>query len=190
MIKEILISGFGGQGVMMMGQLITYAGMLSGKQVSWMPSYGPEMRGGTAYCSVIISDQPIGAPIVTEPDVLVAMNKPSLIKFEGNVKNDGIVLFNSSIIDVEPKRSDLAVFKVPANELAREIGNDKTANMIMVGAVIAASRAVDETAVEQALIKVFSKKPKLIDINKLALEKGRQMIGQVAAEGLWPKGSA
>lgn len=176
MTHEIIMAGFGGQGVMLMGQLMTYAGMLENKQVSWIPSYGPEMRGGTANCSVIISDEKVGAPIVTEPDLVVAMNLPSLDKFEPTIKPGGTLIINSSLIDRDAKRSDIKVYKVPANDIANEMGNAKVANMVALGAVVAATGAVSADGVKKAFAKMFAKKPKLFDINEKAIKRGAEQI--------------
>lgn len=176
MTYEMIISGFGGQGVMLMGQLITYAGMLENKNVSWIPSYGPEMRGGTAYCSVIVSDQPVGAPIVTEPNVVVAMNLPSLDKFEPTLQPGGILIINSSLIERTITRTDITAYQVPANDIAAELGNAKTANMVVMGAVIAATSVVKTEAVLKAFAKIFAQKPELLKINEQAINRGMQCI--------------
>lgn len=178
MTHEIIMSGFGGQGIMVMGQLITYAGMLDNKNVSWIPSYGPEMRGGTAYCSVIVSDEPIGAPIVTEPTIVVAMNLPSLDRFEPNVLPGGTLLINSSLIEREAKRSDLKVFKIPANDIAAELGNPKVTNMVVLGAIVAATSVVSFESVIKAFAKLFAKKPSLLEINEQALQRGAEYINK------------
>ena len=124
MEEKIVSSGFGGQGVLLIGKLLALSGMESGKKVSWVPSYGPEMRGGTANCTVIISDEEISSPLALEPDSLIAMNKPSLEKFESSIKENGVLVMNSSLIDIEPKRNDLKIVSVPANELAEKAGID------------------------------------------------------------------
>ncbi len=136
MNEKIIFAGFGGQGVMLMGQLLTYSGMNAGKEVSWLPSYGPEMRGGTANCHVIVSDKPISSPIITKATSVIIMNNPSLGKFEPLVIPSGDVFVNSSLVDQEAARDDVNVYKIPANRLAIEIGSDKTANMIMLGAYL------------------------------------------------------
>lgn len=178
MTHEIIMSGFGGQGIMLMGQLITYAGMLDNKNVSWIPSYGPEMRGGTAYCSVIVSDEPIGAPIVTEPNIVVAMNLPSLDRFEPNILPGGTLLINSSLIEREAKRSDLKVFRIPANDIAAELGNPKVTNMVVLGAIVAATSVVNSESVIKAFAKIFAKKPSLLEINEQALRRGAEYINK------------
>ena len=176
MSHDIIMAGFGGQGIMVMGQLLAYAGMIEDKHVSFIPSYGPEMRGGTANCSVIVTDEIVGSPIVTEPNFVVAMNLPSLDKFEPLIQTGGILMINSSLIQKEVSRTDITIYKVPANELAQEIGNPKVANMIILGAIVAASEAVRSESVLQAFAKMFSKKPQLVEINKSALQKGADYI--------------
>ncbi|MDT8901441.1 2-oxoacid:acceptor oxidoreductase family protein [Anaeroselena agilis] len=176
MTHEIVMAGFGGQGVMLMGQLMTYAGMLENKHVSWIPSYGPEMRGGTANCSVIISDEPVGAPIVSEPTTVVAMNLPSLDKFEPALQAGGNLIINSSLIDQGAKRSDVNVFLVPSNDIAGELGNAKVANMVVLGVLIAATKAVSQESVLKAFAKMFAKKPELLAINEQAIKRGAALV--------------
>ncbi|MHC1746308.1 MAG: 2-oxoacid:acceptor oxidoreductase family protein [Negativicutes bacterium] len=176
MTHEIVMAGFGGQGVLLVGQLLAYAGMLEEKQVSWMPSYGPEMRGGTANCSVIISEEPIGAPIIAEPTAVVAMNLPSMDKFAPSIKTGGVLIINSSLISTEPKRKDLVVYKVPANEIAIEIGNPKVANMVILGAVIAATNAVTVDWAIKAFQKKFASKPKMFTVNEQAIRRGMECV--------------
>lgn len=176
MTSEIIMAGFGGQGIMMIGQLLTYAGMLENKQVSWIPSYGPEMRGGTANCSVIVSDEPIGAPIVSEPTALLAMNLPSLDKFEPQLQPGGIVIINSSLIERTVTRSDIKAYQVPANMIATELGNPKVANMVMLGALIAASGTVASETVIKAFAKMFATRPELLDINQQAIRRGAEAV--------------
>lgn len=177
MTYNVIMAGFGGQGVMAMGTTLAYAGMMDKKKVIWLPSYGPEMRGGTANCSVIVADEEIGSPIVVEPDVLVVMNKPALIKFEECVKPGGIIFVNSSLIDIEPKRKDVRVVKVPANDIASELGNPRTLNMVMLGAIIKASNIVSFDGVVKSLKKTFGeKRPQLIPINEEALKRGAECV--------------
>ncbi len=177
---EIIMSGFGGQGIMLMGQLLTYAGMLEGKEVTWIPSYGPEMRGGTAYCSVIVSEDPIGAPMVSEPSMVVAMNLPSLTRFEGALQKGGTLIINSSLIEKDATRKDINVFKVPVNEIAAELGNPKVGNMVMLGAIIAAAEPVKTESMLGAFKKMFEKKfankPDLFKINEAAIQRGADFI--------------
>jgi 2-oxoglutarate ferredoxin oxidoreductase subunit gamma len=176
---EAIFAGFGGQGVMLMGQLVAYSGMYEGKNVSWVPSYGPEMRGGTANCSVVVSADSIGSPVFTEPSVLVAMNRPSLEKFEAMLKPGGLLFYNSSLIDVKPKRTDITAVAIPANDLAAELGNLKVANMVVLGAVIKKTGIVNvDTAMHVLTEKVLTgKKEKLIPVNRAALDKGMAVAG-------------
>jgi len=172
-LHEIIIAGFGGQGVMSMGQLLTYAGMLEGKHVSFIPSYGPEMRGGTANCAVVVSDEEIGSPIVTEPNCVIAMNLPSLKKFEPTLVPGGLLLINSSLIKEESSRKDIRVCRIAVNELAAELGNDKVANMVMLGAFLGATGVVAIDSVVESLKKVLpERRHNLIPLNKKALELG------------------
>lgn len=177
MAHEVIISGFGGQGVMSMGQLITYAGMIEGKNVSWLPSYGPEMRGGTANCSVIVTDEMVGSPIVTQATAVIAMNLPSLEKFEKTLVADGLLLINSSLTDCKAKREDIQVFYVPANQIADELGNIRVANMVMLGAYLSKIDVVSPDSIIESLKKVLGpSKEHLIPINQEALKKGAQWV--------------
>jgi len=175
MNEEIIMAGFGGQGIMMMGKLLTYAGMKEEKEVSWMPSYGPEMRGGTANCTVIISDKKIPSPMSSKPDSIIVMNLPSLDKFLPKVKSGGTVFMNSSLIEEEVTRDDVKVIKVPANEIANELGNSKIANMVMLGSFVEEKKIVEPATVKDSLENVLSaRNQKLIDLNVKALEKGKE----------------
>jgi len=177
MEEKLIIAGFGGQGVMAMGQLLTYSGMIEDKNVSWLPSYGPEMRGGTANCSVILSDEPVGSPVVTDSTASIVLNKPSLDKFENSVVPGGKLFINSSLIDKKSVRNDIDVYYIPANEIAMELGNDKVANMVMLGAFLEATKLVDIESILKAFTKVFGEnKAHLVPLNKEALEKGAETI--------------
>lgn len=168
---KIMIAGFGGQGVMLIGQMIAYAGMLEDKEVTWMPSYGPEMRGGTANCTVIVSDKKIASPVITEATAVVAMNGPSLEKFQALLAPGQHLFVNSSLIKEKPGREDVQVHLVDCNELAASIGNDKTANMIMLGAIARVTGVVSVAAVEQVMENMFTGgKAKLLPLNKQALQ--------------------
>jgi len=173
---DVIMAGFGGQGVMLMGQLLTYAGMVENKQVSWMPSYGPEMRGGTANCTVVVSDEPVGSPVVSQPAAVIAMNLPSLDKFEKSVKPGGVLIYNSSLIHKEPTRTDIKVIAVPANEIATELGNTRVANMVALGALLAATNAVSIASVETALKKALpAHRQDLLPLNLQAIARGGEM---------------
>ncbi|WP_130807773.1 2-oxoacid:acceptor oxidoreductase family protein [Senegalia massiliensis] len=177
MQERVIMAGFGGQGVMSIGQLLTYAGMIENKNVSWLPSYGPEMRGGTANCNVMVSDTNIGSPIVTEATAAIVMNRPSLDKFEKDIVKDGNLLINSSLIDRKVERDDLKAYYIPANEIANELGNARVANMVMLGAYLELTNAVKIESILEAFKKVFGEsKSHLIPINKEALEKGAELI--------------
>jgi len=175
--QQVICAGFGGQGVMSMGQLLTYAGMIEGKNVSWLPSYGPEMRGGTANCGVIVSEKPVGSPIVTDATSVIVMNLPSLLKFEKDLVKDGLLLVNSSLIDKKASRDDIKAYYIPANELAVEIGNAKVANMVMLGAFLELTKAVEIESIMAALKKVFGPaKEHLLPANEEALKKGAEAV--------------
>ena len=170
---QIVFAGFGGQGILFSGKFLAYNGLIAEKQVSWLPSYGPEMRGGTANCSVIISDTPVGSPIVTNPDMLIVMNNPSLDKYEDAVVPGGKIFVDSSLIERKIKRTDVDVFYVPATALAAEKGLDTLANMILVGKLIKESGIVDFTYVDAVLDKIVSAKHlDLKQFNHQALQLG------------------
>lgn len=177
-ITKIICAGFGGQGVMSMGRLIAYTGMLEGLEVSWLPSYGPEMRGGTANCNVIVSDHPIGSPIISkDAKAAIVMNLPSLRKFETELVAGGTLVVNTSLIDVPSARTDLSVVNVPANAIAAELGNAKAANMVMLGAYVGASGLFKIESVIEALQKVFGpKKAAFLELNRNALTRGQELV--------------
>ena len=171
--NQILIAGFGGQGVLFAGKFLAYKGMVEEQNVSWLPSYGPEMRGGTANCSVVLSDMPVGSPIITAPDVLVAMNLPSLQKFEGTVVPGGKIFVDSALIDAKVARTDVEVFYVPATQMAKDAGFATLANMILMGKVIKETQAVRFDNNRETLESFIpAKKAGLIDINCKALQAG------------------
>ncbi|MBD3376513.1 2-ketoisovalerate ferredoxin oxidoreductase [candidate division KSB1 bacterium] len=174
------MAGFGGQGILLMGVGVAQAGMQAGYHVSWIPSYGPEMRGGTANCHVNLSPDRIGSPLVSQPDVLMAMNLPSLMRFESEVKKDGLIVYDVSLIDQEPLRKDVDILAVPATEIADELGNTRVANMVMLGAYLGYSRLMDKDILFQALPQVIRRKA-LIELNKQAIEKGFEYIAQTSA---------
>lgn len=170
---QILIAGFGGQGVLFAGKLLAYNGLISDKQVSWLPSYGPEMRGGTANCSIIISDDPVGSPIVSNPDVLVAMNLPSLEKYENDVVSGGIIIVDSSLISKKVTRDDVTAYYVPATKLAKDEGFSTLANMILMGKLMKVCDCVNFDIIDENVKKVVpAKKANLIDVNIKALRTG------------------
>jgi len=172
MEERLISAGFGGQGVLFIGKLLIQAGMKAGKEVSWIPSYGPEMRGGTANCHVIVSDEEIGSPLIDHPTSVIAMNRPSMEKFAPKIKKGGLLVINSSMVDVEPKRKDIQVVKIRANDVARELGNEKVANMVAMGAYLAASRVLPLETIMNSLPEVLKGKEHLLEVNKNALKKG------------------
>ncbi|RKX55054.1 MAG: 2-oxoacid:ferredoxin oxidoreductase subunit gamma [Thermotoga sp.] len=177
MNNKLIAAGFGGQGMMLLGQLIAYAGMLEGKHVTWLPSYGPEMRGGTANCTVIVSDKPIGAPVVAMPTEIIAMNIPSMLKFTPTLVEKGKLFLNSSMIDREPGRTDIEVMRVPANEIADELGNLKVANIVMLGAYIKKTGILSQNSIKSALEhKLVGKKKELLELDIKAFEKGTTLV--------------
>lgn len=166
---KLFFAGSGGQGILLMGQMVTYAAMLDNKAATYYPSYGPEMRGGTANCTVVVSDKPVSCPLIYEADALVAMNLPSLLKFESMVKPGGIILVNTSSIDQPIRRTDITVINIPVNEIALELGNLKVGNMVVLGALVRATGVVSEKSVEDVMQKTFAgNKAKLIDLNMKA----------------------
>jgi len=174
MTRELLFTGFGGQGLLFSGKVIAYKGLIEDKNVSWLPSYGPEMRGGTANCSVIISDEPVGAPIISNPDVLVAMNLPSLDKYEPMVKPGGTILVDSSLIERKVTRDDVNVYYIPATKLAGENGAPTLANMILVGKLLEIFGEYNAELVEKALGKCISARhADLLSLNLKCMEIGR-----------------
>ena len=171
--NQILIAGFGGQGVLFAGKFLAYKGLVQNKNVSWLPSYGPEMRGGTANCSVILSDMPVGSPIITDPDILVAMNLPSLQKFVDSVVPGGKILVDSTLIDAKVDRTDVEVYYIPATQMAKDAGFATLANMILAGKVLKVADTVAFDGNKETLESFIpAKKAGLIDINCKALQMG------------------
>ena len=173
MTQQFIFAGFGGQGMLLIGKFLAMACMLDGKHVSWLPSYGPEMRGGTANCSVTVSDEPIGSPLVDMADCIVAMNRPSLDKFENKVKPGGVLVINSSIIDRKAVRDDIQVVYCDANRIAEEVGNPKGANVAILGALMAKAPVVSEDKMSDAIrIELGERKAKFLPGNMKAYEAG------------------
>jgi 2-oxoisovalerate ferredoxin oxidoreductase beta subunit len=173
---SIRISGFGGQGVMSTGQAIAQVGMRYGYHVSWLPSYGPEMRGGTANCSVKVQENQIGAPEATDPDLLIAMNRPSLERFEKILRENGTVIYNSTLIEVEPTREDVSVFPVPITGIADKLGNTRVQSMVGVGACTAVTDLYDIDEVVSLMSELFAHKPKLVELNQKAVRAGYDYV--------------
>lgn len=176
--ERIISAGFGGQGVMSLGRLIAYAGMIEGREVAWLPSYGPEMRGGTANCHVTVSDRAIGTPIIAgDATIVVAMNLPSLTKFESELAEGGVLLVNSSLVDSGAHRSDVREVRVPANAIAADLGTPRAANMVMLGALLASVPFLAEQSIIEAMYKVFGDaKAEFIPANRKAMEAGMGVV--------------
>jgi 2-oxoglutarate ferredoxin oxidoreductase subunit gamma len=178
MERSIIIAGFGGQGVILAGKILAQAAMDHGLEVTWLPSYGPEMRGGTANCTVVVSNAPVGSPIVDEPTGLIAMNRPSLDKFEPIVATGGAIVVNESLVDRKATRRDIDVRYVPFNEIALRIGNARTINMVALGAYVGVTDAVPLSVVVAAMTRSMdeSGKSKLVDVNVSALQEGYDAV--------------
>ena len=173
MEKTFIFAGFGGQGMLLIGKFMAMSCMLDGKHVSWLPSYGPEMRGGTANCSVIVSDEPVASPLVDKADIIVAMNRPSLDKFEEHVKPGGVLVINSSIIDRKAVRDGITVVYCDANGIAEQVGNPKGANVAILGAVMAKADVTSLDSMMEAIrIELGEKKARFLEGNKKALQAG------------------
>ena len=172
MQTEIKFAGFGGQGILLSAKLLAYAAMKQGFFVAWVPSYGPEMRGGTAYCTVVIGDKRIGSPIIKNPSHLVAMNRPSLEKFANDVKPGGVIFINSSLIPTRSNRTDITELIVPANDAAIKVGSVKCANIVALSAFAAKAKVVDMDVLRECVREEFSAKPKIIPLNMKAFDEG------------------
>lgn len=179
MQTEMIVAGFGGQGVLFAGQLLAYAAMDEGKEVTWIPSYGPEMRGGTANCSVIIADQEIGSPLVKNPGAVVAMNLPSLDKYEGKLITDGVLVINASIIHRQPQRTDIRKVLVPGYEVAEALGDRRMTNMVLLGALLANLPVLPLEAIERALeAHLPVRHHHLLPLNFQCLRKGAEFVAE------------
>ncbi|MBQ1525130.1 MAG: 2-oxoacid:acceptor oxidoreductase family protein [Firmicutes bacterium] len=175
MTTNILIAGFGGQGILFAGKVLAYKGLLEDKQLSWLPSYGPEMRGGTANCNIIISDEPVGSPIVFEPDILVVMNRPSLDKYEKEVVPGGMILVDSAMVDRRVERTDVRAVYIPATTLASQLGTPGLANMVLVGKLMKECPELAGGSIEEVLHKVISARhADLFESNLNAVKKGME----------------
>ena len=174
MQKDVMFAGFGGQGILLMGKILALAAMDEGREVTWVPSYGAEMRGGTANCNVVISDRPIGSPVIRNPMHLVVMNRPSLEKYGPLVRPKGVVLINSSLVTADTGREDIDELTVPANDIATEVGSIKSANIVALAAFVARSQFVDFELLRECVKYEFSKNEKLINLNMEALDLGRK----------------
>ena len=177
MQSDIIISGFGGQGILFAGEILCRAAIESGLETSWFPSYGPEMRGGTAFCTVIISDEPIASPIVEYPSAVIALNLPSFLKYEKLLSKDGILVANASLIDTRSERVDISCTYIPATEIAEKIGEKKATNIVALGSLVAGIKVLDLNVVKLSLQKTLTgKRAGLFDINIKALEEGYEFF--------------
>ena len=176
MLVKTIIAGFGGQGILSAGLNLTQAAMLEGKYVTYLPSYGAEVRGGTANCTVAISDEEIASPVASSPEFVIAMNLPSLVRFQNRVESGGSLFINSSLIEMEITRSDIDIVSVPANSIAERLGNSRSANMVMLGAFIKKTKLVSLDSMIDGLGDMLKNKRKLIAINKEALTAGYSLF--------------
>jgi 2-oxoglutarate ferredoxin oxidoreductase subunit gamma len=177
MHEEVIVSGFGGQGALFAGQLLTYTGMDEGWHVTWFPSYGPEMRGGTAHCIVILSDEDIGSPIISQPTMCIVMNPPSMDKYEPLIKTGGLLVANSTLVRARSKRDDIETVYVPANELAAELGNVKMANVVLLGAMLGKREILPIEGIKRTMDQHIPERRKhIIEPNKRALERGVRFV--------------
>ena len=171
---DVIMAGFGGQGLMFIGKLLAYSAMKTGKHVTWIPSYGPEMRGGTANCTIVISDEEIGSPVITSPQAMIIMNNPSLKAFESRLRPRGVLFLNTSLITHQVTRRDLEVIAIPANDIATQVGEKRVANMVMLGAYAAKTGVVSKEVILEGLKEFFEKKSEFLDVNARAFEKGME----------------
>lgn len=179
MITRTIFAGFGGQGVLLMGYVLSHGAMLKGLNVTYFPSYGAEMRGGTANCTITLSEKKIASPVASNPDTLVAMNYPSLEKFENTVVANGVVFLNSSLIKETPRRDDIEVVRVPTVELAKEVGTERAANMVMIGAVCAGTGLLEGEETVKGMQAALKGKEKFFDINRQGIERGFAYIASL-----------
>ena len=177
MITKTAFAGSGGQGVLMMGYILSFSAMREGKHVTHLPSYGAEVRGGTANCTVSISDEEIASPVASSPDFAVVLNRPSMVRFQGLIKSGGIIILNSSLIDSEPTRTDIEIVKIPASKIALELGSERALNMIMLGAFVAKTGITSQDSIIKVLSEVLrGKKREVLVINQKGLSKGAEYI--------------
>lgn len=182
MYTSMMIAGFGGQGIILTGKLLGYAACAGGLQATFLPSYGAEQRGGTARCSVILSDQPIGSPAVSRPDLLVAMNQPSLDKFVAAVRPGGYILINESMVHRQPERQDVTVIGIACDDMAKALGSGKVGNIVMLGAILAVTKAISPKQMKKTIGQQLGKKPELLPLNHQALERGYEEAARLIPE--------
>jgi 2-oxoglutarate ferredoxin oxidoreductase subunit gamma len=174
--EDVIMAGFGGQGLMFIGKLLAYSAMKEGRNVTWIPSYGPEMRGGTANCTVVISQEEIGSPVIPHARSVIVMNNPSLEAFEQRLGSNGLLLSNSSFVTRPVVRKDIRALSIPANEIAASVGNERAANMVMLGAYIACTKVVSKESIAEGLKELYGAKVKAFEANVRALEEGMKFI--------------
>jgi 2-oxoglutarate ferredoxin oxidoreductase subunit gamma len=176
MMDKVIMAGFGGQGVMFLGKVLAYAGMNTDLDLCWIPSYGPEMRGGTANCSVILADGEIYSHVIDQADAAIVLNKPAYDKFSSRIKPGGVLIVNASLAKIENERNDITIVKVPATEIANTMGNPAIANMVCLGALLPSMKLVDYQAIQKAMEKLTMKRPQLLDDNMTAIQKGLEFV--------------
>lgn len=175
--EDVIMAGFGGQGLMFIGKLLAYSAMKEGRHVTWIPSYGPEMRGGTANCTVVISSEPIGSPVITYPRSAIVMNQPSFETFSPRIRKGGVLIMNSSLIRPKEKRNDIVVIEVPANKIARDLGNERVANMVMLGAYVAYRKIIRRDSILEALRSTLGmEREALFEVDKKAYNIGEELV--------------
>lgn len=178
LFEDVIMAGFGGQGLMFIGKLLAYSAMKENRHVTWIPSYGPEMRGGTANCTVIVSDEEIGSPVTTHPRSAIVMNNPSFEAFEPRLQTGGLLLISSSMVNRPSTRHDIRTVAVPATEIALSAGSEKAANMVLLGAYLALTRVVKKDSIVLGLKELFGKKLDLLEVNVRALEEGMKFASK------------
>jgi 2-oxoglutarate ferredoxin oxidoreductase subunit gamma len=177
MTAKTVFAGFGGQGVLMMGYIFAFSAMRDGKHVTYLPSYGAEVRGGTANCTVVVSDEEIASPVASSPDFAIVMNKPSMTKYQAMIRRGGLMIINSSLIDSDPTRDDIEVIKVPANDMASELGSDRTLNMIMLGAFAAKTKTTTLDSLMNGVTEILKgKRASLMELNRKGLDRGAEYV--------------
>lgn len=177
MITKTAFAGSGGQGVLVMGYILALSVMRDGKYVTYLPSYGAEVRGGTANCTVSVSDEEIDSPVTSSPDFAIVLNKPSMLKYQGIIKRGGILIINASLIDLDPNRDDIEIIKIPANKIALELGNERTMNMVMLGAFVTKTGITTQDSLMNGLSEVLKvKKAGILDLNRKAMKKGAEYV--------------
>lgn len=176
MMDKVIMAGFGGQGVMFLGKVLAYAGMNSDLDLCWIPSYGPEMRGGTANCSVILADGEIYSHVIDQSDAAIVLNKPAYDRFASSIKPGGVLIVNASLAKIESARDDITIIKIPATEIANEMGNPAIANMVCLGALLPSLNLVDYDTIVKAMDKLTSKRPQLLESNLAAIKKGMDFV--------------